>query len=248
MRIRFALPSSIEFAGASLILLVALTGCASTNSDGSVRDPVPLAVKVLGRSDGKYNQTDEESQSLAGVQGVWRRGQVLTVDTEEGIQYRFVDAGVCEGYYTCRRWGFRGSAQTISQTPKPHPVNYWLVEFDQGEGGYWLAIDEFDGSSTVLDTKPAVSPDKKYWATGECNEEAGDSLKILDSDDFGRLILAVEADDAAPCCEIVGWDGDALKVKSCDLEPDKVFEDNLVLQANGLWAGKRIHLGKPRSP
>jgi hypothetical protein len=241
--------SKIAAVATGLILSAALAACAAVEPSGSV-DPTPVAVKAIGRSDSKYNGADDESRRLAGVKGAWRRGEFLTVDTNEGIQYRFVDAGVCEGFYTCRRWIFRGSTQVpdIGQTPQSHPSDYWLIEFEQGEGGYWLAINRESGSSIVLDTQPAVSPDKRRWATGECNEESSNSLKILEGGAFGQMILAAEAADDAPCCDILGWDGGALKVKTCELEPGKAYTDRLVRQADGLWAGKRIRLQKPKAP
>jgi hypothetical protein len=204
-------------------------------------------IRTLGNSDGTFRQASEEARRLSGADGVWRHGPVLTVDTREGVQYRFVDAGVCEGYYTCRRWTFQGSAQTMGHAPQARLLNYWLIAFDQGEGGYWLAINADDGSSTLLDTKPAISLDKRLWATGDCNELSDDSLKIFETDQFGRLTLAVEAGDT-PCCEMVGWEGATLKVKSCDLDPHKVFEDRLSRQTDGSWAGERLRLARPKTP
>jgi len=242
--------SKITIFATGMILSAALAGCAAVEPNGAAADPTPLAVTAVGKSDDKYGRVDDEARRLAGVKGAWRRGGVLTVDTEEGIQYRFVDAGVCEGYYTCRRWIFGGSTEVpiIAPSPEDHPAHYWLIEFEQGEGGYWLAIGAESGSSMVLDTKPSISPDKHRWATGECNEETSDSLKILEVGSFGQMVLTAEAADDLPCCDILGWDAEALKVKSCELEPGKAYTDRLVRQADGRWAGKRIRLQKPKAP
>jgi hypothetical protein len=96
------LQSKITIVATALIPLAALAACAAV-------EPTPVAVRMLGRSDGKYNRTNEEARRLAGVVGAWRQGDLLTVDTQEGIQYRLVDAGACEGFDTCRRWIFHGS-------------------------------------------------------------------------------------------------------------------------------------------
>ena len=247
MRIRFDLPAGPALAAAGLILSTALASCASTGADRSVGEPTPLAIKAVGRSDGENGRTDDEARRLAGVQGVWRRGDVLTVDTDEGIQYRFVDAGVCEGFYTCRRWIFRGSVETVAQIPDKHSVGYWLIEFEHGEGGYWLAIGTKSGSSTTLLTGPTVSPDRRRWATGECNDESGSGLQIFETGEFGQITLAADAGDA-DCCDILGWEGAALKVRSCELEPGKAFNDRLVRQPDGRWVGARIRLERPKSP
>lgn len=241
--------SPARAAGAVFMISAGLSACASV-APVLMTDPTPVAVQALGPSDQKYNHGDDEARRLAGVKGAWRRGEVLTVDTNEGIQLRFVDAGVCEGFYTCRRWIFRGSTAVPAKVPSgPNDrVDYWLIEFEQGEGGYWLAVDAESGSSKTLDTEPVISGDKRRWATGECNEESGDNLTIFEAGDVGQLTAAATAAEDSPCCEIVGWDGEALKVKLCDLEPGKAYPDRLVRQANGVWAGKRIHLEKPRAP
>lgn len=232
-----------KLANAVVILALAVSGCASNSLLG---EPTPLVLKAKGRSDGQYGHDDGEARRLAGVKGVWRRGRVLTVDTELGVQYRFIDAGVCEGYDTCRRWTFGGSVETMSRTARPTPMKQWLVSLAHGEGGYWLAIDAANSTSTFLPAEPIISPDKRYWATGECDEAAGFFLSLWETDEFGRPVLAATSDDEI-CCEIVGWDGEALKVKSCDLQPDKVFEDRLVRQADGRWTGDRIRLAPPKA-
>ena len=185
---------------------------------------------------------------MKGVEGVWRRGSVLVVDTEEGIQYRLVDAGSCEGSYTCRRWTFGGSTQVPHDGGTGRPIDYRLIEFSDGEGGYWLAIGVQTGSSKELATKPTVSPDQRQWAVGQCNLLSGSSLTMLEAGDFGQMIKVAEAPDDLDCCDVLGWDGAALKVKTCDLEPGKAYTDRLVRQADGRWAGKRIRLQKPKAP
>jgi hypothetical protein len=239
--------SRVTTVATGLTLSASLVACASAPSN----EPAPLAVQTLGKPDGKYNKATEETRRLAGLKGVWRRGEVLTVDTEEGIQYRLVDAGTCEGSDTCRRWEFRGSAQSSAQIPENHLANYWLIQAEDGESGYVLAIGAGSGTATVLDFEPVVSPDKRFWATGECDYLDGRSLKLLESGDFGLLTLIADAEnepDDIYCCEVQGWDGAALNVKTCDLEPGKAFTDRLVRQADGRWVGKRLRLGRPKVP
>ncbi|HLZ75898.1 hypothetical protein [Phenylobacterium sp.] len=196
----------------------------------------------------------QEAKDLAAVQGLsgqdtlakggaWRRGDVLTVDTEEGIQLRFIDAGVCEGFYTCRRWTFHGAVQVPAQRGT---ADYWLIQFEQGEGGYWLAIGRGSGAVVTLDAEPHISADRRHWAMGECDFESSFSLTILEADEFGRLIPVAAAPEDSPCCDVEGWDGAALKVKLCDLDPAKAYPDRLSRGANGVWAGKRIRLQKPK--
>lgn len=231
-----------------LALATILAGCASAGLNGVAGERTPLAIKEAGRSDAKYTRRREESERLRGVEGVWRRGEALVVDTTEGIQYSLIDAGTCEGYYTCRRWTFRGSAQAAARSADVRRSKYWLIELEHGEGGYWLAIHADGGDSIALADEPQISPDGHTWAAGFCNEELdGSSLEIWDSDEYGRMGLAAKSGDT-PCCDILGWDGTALKVKSCHIEPDKVFNDTIVRQVDGRWAGARIRLGAAGGP
>jgi hypothetical protein len=78
-------------AAGGLVLFAATAGCASASSSGQVGDPTPLAVKALGSSDGKPDRDGREARRLAVVQGVWRRGDALTVDTEAGVAGRRAD-------------------------------------------------------------------------------------------------------------------------------------------------------------
>jgi hypothetical protein len=227
---------------------LALVGCASAPSGAP--EPKPLAVERHGLPDSR--DRSGEAVRLAVAKGVWRRADTLTVDTDEGIQLRFVDAGTCEGFYTCRRWVFGGSVQIRHRSPvaqgKDEVADFWLVEFFSGEGGYSLAIDKESGRSIQLDTEPVISQDKSRWATGDCNEESESPLTIYAADEFARVIPVAVAPDNAPCCEIIGWDGDALKVKLCEIEPGKNFPDRLARQPDGSWRGQHIHLEKPKSP
>ena len=220
--------------GLGVLLSITLAACAAI-------EPKPLVVQNLGRRD-QVDRTGEAAR-LTSQAGVWRTGDILTVDTEEGIQFRFVDAGTCDGFDQCRRWSFEGK---IAAQGGQRRQDYWLVSLEQGEGGYWLALGRGSGSVTTLNTKPYVSPRADRWATGECNDLSGSSLSIYEAGDYGAVSLAAEVPDGVDCCEIEGWDGAALKVRLCDSpQGDKPLlgtPDRLVRAADGAWVGARVRL------
>jgi hypothetical protein len=166
-----------------------------------------------------------------GVAGVRREGPVLVIDSSEGVQARFVDAGTCEGFDTCRVWTYAGALRVTTEPYSlkrmlPEPVDWagfaetkmdhvihHVVEMHHGEGAEHWVVNGFDGTSVTLMDAPVVSPDGKMWAAGGCDELAGCRFELWRLGARGPLPVFRAAKESS-CCEVVGWDGpDVVRVK-----------------------------------
>jgi hypothetical protein len=77
---------------------------------------------------------------------VWRDRSGLIIDTSEGMQLRFVDAGECEGFDTCRRATYWGERPLSGEGPDGlTKTNFAVVEVFHGEGRDWYGVDRRDG-------------------------------------------------------------------------------------------------------
>jgi hypothetical protein len=205
---------------------LALAGCAAEASRG--RRAGPVQADVLERYGpvpaGEARASGEEAASIAGASGVRREGGVLTVDASEGVQVRFVDAGTCEGFDTCRRWTYvrglrtpRERYQLKRMLPEPqgwmgyatsemdHVIHH-VIQLNHGEGVEHWVVDGHDGTAVTLADEPLPSPDGRMWAAGGCDELAGCRFELWRLGAQGPVV-SFRAPEDSDCCEVIAWDG-----------------------------------------
>lgn len=255
------------------VLLFATAGCVAAPMGAAPARRLPWAVERFGPMPPGAGETEwraEGAKRLTGVRRVWREGHALVVDSAEGVQVRFVDAGDCGGFETCRRWEYLHSLRVpiapfqvkrVPGEPAPHPehpgnllgfagdeqaaVQFAVVALNHGEGVEHLVVSTFNGMTVNIGAPPTLSPGADWLAAGECSDMYGCEFSIWSVHAFTGLSLAIRAPDESGCCDVVGWTGPAALNVRIGEAPGEVHRT-----ANGGWrltAGTRsMDLEPPR--